>query len=115
MPMMQMMLTWINVPSLTLGAAAGDGGDLLRALLLMVVGMAVVFAALVLLMLTITLLSRVGETKVEPAAESAPVGTAKRGEAVTDPKLLAVFAAAATAVLHRPVHVREARVADHSK
>jgi sodium pump decarboxylase gamma subunit len=89
-----------------------------EALILMLVGMGVVFLALILLWAVIAIIDRLSdrsaaqaqaEGEAEPAPAPAPAAAPEPtpGEAV-DPELLAVLTAAATAVLHR--HVRISRV-----
>ena len=87
--------------------------NLLNAVMLTLVGMLVVFVSLMLLLAAITLLNRLGAEKPQsqPEAEPAPAPEAAAAETatqVTDPHLIAVLTAAATAALRRRVRVRRA-------
>ena len=89
---------------------------LFQSLDLMLVGMAVVVAALVALWVAIALVNRLAARQTQaaapveresapgPAPAPAPVAT-EPAEPETDPHLIAVLTAAATCALHRPVRV----------
>ncbi|MFW6059623.1 MAG: OadG family transporter subunit [Phycisphaeraceae bacterium] len=82
--------------------------DLSGALLLMVVGMLVVFAALVLLLLAIVLINWLGGAEAQPAEADTSLAPARRAGEL-DPQMLAVLTAAATVALQRPARVTGAR------
>ena len=106
--------------------ATTDAAAITDGLMLLVVGVSVVFAALVLILVTIKLLGRV-DTAIElsgrkpagakyaPGGEDAPpvASPSQPGPAGTSgspgPELIAVLAAAATAALRRPVRVTRVR------
>lgn len=96
---------------------------------LMLVGMAVVFTALVLLYGMVTLINRLGDRlgqravaeatrtprvaakgQAAPAAKPAP----DQSDAIT-PQLLAVLTAAATAAMHKPVQVTRVKFVHQNK
>lgn len=94
-------------------------------LVLMVVGMAVVFVGLILLMTAILLVKRLlAAMEAKPAAGAAQAEvnesvvmpqTATGGTPTIDNELIAVLTAAATAVLMKPARVRRVRfVSPHS-
>ena len=99
--------------------------DLTQGAILMVVGMVVVFVALVVLMGLIEVIHRFTREKQSaaipaPAAPAAPAGKPETTHDIAtmapasgtghDPHMIAVLTAAATAALRRPVAVRSARL-----
>ena len=92
--------------------------DLVPALMLMVVGMLVVFAALLLLLAAIWSLDRIaGERKPVKTAATEAVATEAAAPtdalATDDPRLIAILTAAATATLKRSVHVTHVKQIHH--
>ena len=93
-------------------------GNLGEAVTLMIVGMGVVFAALILVGLMLGLLRKLGEPTPKAKPQSfrmTPMRSPSRAQAATqkaeaepkvDPHLLVVLTAAATAMVHGPVRVR---------
>ncbi len=106
--------------------AATDAAAITDGLMLLVVGVSVVFAALVLILVTIKMLGRVdmaielsgrkpagakhasGGEDAPPAASPSQPGPAGTSTS-PGPELIAVLAAAATAALRRPVRVTRVR------
>jgi Na+-transporting methylmalonyl-CoA/oxaloacetate decarboxylase gamma subunit len=90
--------------------------DVLQALTLMVVGMLVVFTGLVVLQWTIELINRLLPHHAPPApaqpvtaVQPEPIlaiETATGGSLEMDPQLIAILAAAAIAVVQRPVQIQ---------
>lgn len=83
-------------------AAAIAGGGVGSGVTLMIVGMGVVFTALTVILLVITLLNRVLRERSEPAVAAAPI----KPDAGPAPETVAVLAAAATAATGKLIRVR---------
>ena len=105
-------------------AAATQAELIEEALVLMLVGMTVVFTGLIALLVLANLIGLLGETRgsktASPQATAMPqtvpsaAGASVPQQAApitpeTDPQLIAVLTAAATAALQRPVRVQSAR------
>lgn len=97
-----------------LSLAQAEAGDVGRALSLMVVGMAVVFAALVVLLLVISLINRLMPVRPTSPGPGAAAARTPAPAGQVDPQLIAVLAAAASTALHRPVRVEAVRLREPS-
>ncbi len=83
--------------------------DISRGLVFMVVGMTVVFGALILVGLSLVLIRKLSEL-LAPASAAAPEpAPAAAAEPVEDPNLIVVLSAAAAAACGTPVRVRRVR------
>ena len=111
-------------PTPLLPYTLAQAGDLTQGLILMVVGMFVVFAALTVLMILIAGVNELAKEtprlapppSPRPASRTPAPGSAPAPPTpATDPRLVAILTAAATATLKRPVAVRAVRYAGRSR
>lgn len=96
--------------------AQADGPLIDDALMIMVIGMAVVFCSLAILMGAIMAINWLWAAKPAPVVitPAPPPSTENIPETIEslDPALVALLAAAATAVIRRPVRIRGVRFVD---
>ena len=87
-------------------------GDVERGLSLMIVGMSVVFVSLVAIGLVIAGVSRLFASR-RAAAPSAEASRPKAPAEEIDPRTIAILAAAATAVVNKPVRIHRVVMLGH--